>query len=157
MPSEEQAVTDTATPGSTTIPERLLGAWRLIEFSMRDAQGQPAPRLGERARGLLMLDACGYASAQLMFANHPTLSAEARSDPARAAYGGYTAYYGPVSIDERAATLVTHVESALDPAWVGTDQLRHYGFEGDRLVLRAPGVRIRGVEYQGRFVWTKVA
>jgi hypothetical protein len=38
-----------------------------------------------------------------------------------------------------------HIEAALLPNWVGTDQLRHFAFDGKYLTLKRP-LRLGGVQ-----------
>lgn len=54
-----------------------------------------------------------------------------------AAWRGYVGYFGTYTIDEKASTVTHHVEGASFPNFVGTNQVRHYRFEGDRLILQA--------------------
>ena len=45
-------------------------------------------------------------------------------------------YYGTYTVDEGSGTVTHHLEGALDPTWVGTDQVREFEFVGDdRLLL----------------------
>src|SRR5262249_60561603 len=53
----------------------------------------------------------------------------------RAAYMGYIAYYGTYEVASDGRTVTHHVEGALNPAWVGGDQVRRLRFDGERLVL----------------------
>ena len=47
------------------------------------------------------------------------------------------AYSGSLAIDEQAGSFVNHVDTAWQPGWVGTEQLRHFTVEGDTLRLRS--------------------
>ena len=48
----------------------------------------------------------------------------------------FFAYYGTYTVDEGSGTVTHHLEGALDPTWVGTDQVREFEFVGDdRLLL----------------------
>ena len=48
----------------------------------------------------------------------------------------YFAYWGEYSIDDAAATVTHHVTGALSAPFAGSEQVRHFRFEGsDRLVL----------------------
>jgi hypothetical protein len=49
---------------------------------------------------------------------------------------GFNAYFGTFDIDEPSKTVIHHLQSALIPSWVGTDQRRQYEFFGkDELVI----------------------
>ena len=55
----------------------------------------------------------------------------------RGAYLGYIAYFGTYEVAADGESVVHHVEGALNPAWVGGDQVRRMRFDGERLVLSA--------------------
>ena len=55
----------------------------------------------------------------------------------RAAYLGYIAYFGTYEVAADGESVVHHVQGALNPAWVGGDQVRKLRFDGERLVLSA--------------------
>ena len=55
----------------------------------------------------------------------------------RAAYIGYIAYFGSYEVSPDGTRVVHHVEGALNPEWVGGEQVRALRFDGDRLVLSA--------------------
>jgi hypothetical protein len=44
----------------------------------------------------------------------------------REAASGFLSYFGMYSVDEKARTVVHHVEAALAPTWVGTDLVRAF-------------------------------
>ena len=62
---------------------------------------------------------------------------EGSAQQVRAAYTGYIAYFGTYDIAADGQSVVHHVHGALNPAWVGGDQIRGLRFEEDRLVLHA--------------------
>ena len=48
----------------------------------------------------------------------------------------FFAYYGTYTVDELAGTVTHHLEGAMHPTYVGTDQVRQFKFVGDdRLLL----------------------
>ena len=50
----------------------------------------------------------------------------------------FFAYYGTYTVDESAGTVTHQLEGAMDPTYVGTDQVRQFEFVGDdRLLLTA--------------------
>ena len=53
----------------------------------------------------------------------------------RSAYAGYIAYFGTYEVNEAGDTVVHHVHGALNPGWVGGDQVRRMRFDGELLVL----------------------
>jgi hypothetical protein len=54
----------------------------------------------------------------------------------RADRGAYLGYFGPYTIDAANNVVVHHVVGASLASWVGSDQVRYYGFTADgRLTL----------------------
>jgi hypothetical protein len=64
---------------------------------------------------------------------------------------GFNAYFGSFDIDQAAGTVIHHLESALIPSWVGTDQRRRYEFSaaGELILLNTAS----GADY--RLVWQR--
>ena len=94
-------------------------------------------------------------SAQLMRRDAPRFANEDWQDAGPAemaeAWRGYFGYFGTYSIDTAAHAVIHHIEGSRFPNLVGTDQLRHYGFEDDKLVLDADTAWGRV-----RIVWDKI-
>jgi hypothetical protein len=68
-----------------------------------------------------------------------TSGARARSASATdmaALFKSMVAYTGMWSIDGE--SFVTQVDGAWDPSWVGTEQVRHFAFDGHTLSVRTP-------------------
>jgi hypothetical protein len=135
---------------------RLVGSWKLISFHSQDSSGQTAYPFGQDAQGRLIYEPDGRMAVQIMDPSRPRFSSD---DPlvtseteVRAAFGGYTAYYGTYSVNPDEQTIVHHIEGALLPNWVGTDQRRHFEFDGKVLTLQGP-LRLGGVQGFVSLVW----
>ena len=72
----------------------------------------------------------------------------------RAAYIGYIAYFGSYEIAADGASVVHHVEGALNPDWVGGKQVAQVRFDGARLVLSAE-VRKNGEIVTHTLTWER--
>ena len=44
-------------------------------------------------------------------------------------------YFGTFDVDEPSRTVIHHLQSALIPSWVGTDQRRKYEFSGGNQLI----------------------
>lgn len=137
----------------------LAGSWRLVSFHTEDSSGQKAYPFGKYALGRLIYERDGRMAVQLMDPRRPALTS---GDPlvtseaeVRAAFGGYTAYYGTYSVDPARQTIVHHVEAALLPNWVGTDQQRQFEFDGELLTLKGP-LLLGGVQGTVSLVWKRL-
>ena len=80
-----------------SVPD-LVGTWRLVSYEARDSKGQIQYPLGEGVSGQLIYDAAGNMSAHVMRNDRPLFAANdsARGTDAevRAAFEGYTSYFG---------------------------------------------------------------
>ena len=121
--------------------EKLLGSWHPVSWDWHTAEGPVSSPLGDDPVGLLMYDASGAVSAQLMRRNQPLFRDEdwrhAADEEKAAAWSGYFAYFGTYTIDEEAGTITHHIEGSWFPNLVGTDQVRLYELAGNRLSLHA--------------------
>lgn len=119
---------------SKEVIPKLVGSWKLASFHIQDSRGQTTYPFGRDARGRLIYEPDGRMAVQLMDPRRPGFESD---DPlvtseaeVRAAFGGYTAYYGTYSVHPDEETIVHHIEAALLPHWVETDQRRHFEFDG---------------------------
>lgn len=117
--------------------ERLIGNWRLVSYETTETEGRRGKPYGE-AVGRLSYDDRGNMSGQVMRPDRTRVElGEGNAQQVRAAYLGYIAYFGTYEVAGDGTSVVHHVEGALNPAWVGGDQVRRMRFEGERLVLSA--------------------
>ncbi len=136
----------------------LLGTWRLAKYAFTDAEGAVTRPWGESAEGLVIFEASGQMSAQIMRPGRETVPPPGDGEterPAERAFRGYMAYFGSYEVDAGAGTLSTRVTGALNPAMVGTTQRREFELAGDRLTLRTPETVPR--DTSGVLVWERVA
>lgn len=116
---------------------RLIGSWRLVSYATEEAGGRRGQPYG-KAVGRLSYDENGNMSGQVMRPGRADVSlGEGSAQQVRAAYLGYIAYFGTYEIAPDGNSVVHHVQGALNPAWVGGDQVRALRFEGEQLVLSA--------------------
>ncbi len=144
---------------SREVIPNLVGSWKLISCHLKDSNGQTAYPFGKEAQGRLIYEADGRMAVQVMNPNRPRFTS---ADPlatseaeVRAAFGGYTAYYGAYSVNPEEQTIVHHIEAALLPNWVGTEQRRHFEFAGKYLTLKGP-LLLGGVQGVVSLVWERL-
>jgi lipocalin-like protein len=138
----------------------LVGTWKLQAFESQSAAGEISEPFGGEAHGLLMYDSHGRMSVILMRADRPMFvssdPARGTPDEIRAAFEGFSAYYGTYNIDATCGTVTHHVEANSFPNWVGTDQRRFFTLSGRRLTLQAPPMLIDGQTVPLTAVWERV-
>lgn len=136
----------------------LVGAWSLVSFEVRAADGRVSYPYGSDALGHIIYSPDGYMSVTIMSANRPDFetsdllggSLEERAEAART----YVSYSGPYEV--LAGRLVHHVEVSLFPNWVGGSQERFYELEDDRLRLSTAPMLLSGSEQQAHLIWARV-
>jgi hypothetical protein len=119
--------------------EKFIGGWHLmsweIAYSDNDRLSQP---FGANPQGLIMYTPDGYMNAVIARADRalfPTeqsiksLSPEALAE----AYASHFQYAGRYRIEGQ--TVIHSVQMSLNPNFVGSEQIRGFKFEDDRLTL----------------------
>jgi hypothetical protein len=136
----------------------LVGAWRLISWENRAADGQVTYPMGTDALGYLLYTAehrfavmisrtgrARFAASDLLSG---TTEEKARAGEGFVAYAGRYSFHGD--------HVVHHVELSLFSNWVGTDQQRTVELAGDRLTLSASPLLLAGKQQVPRLVWERV-
>ena len=139
---------------STDAPNSLVGTWKLISFQY-EIEGSDERRdvFDEHPVGVLILTVEGRMIAMITASNRaPTATAGELFD-------GMLAYSGLYRLQGN--RLITKVDSAWHPAWVGTEQTRFIDYDGEVLSLDAPEFRehplFQGRRVRGAAIWQKEA
>jgi len=107
----------------------IVGTWKLVSVIVEDVEtGEQQPLWGERPNGCLVATRDGRWMA--------VQTAEGRSAPQSdaehtAAFRSMLAYAGKYRTE--GDRIVIDVDIAWDESWNGTEQVRHYRIDGDRL------------------------
>ena len=144
------ALAPLAGAGTSAAAERkkFIGTWKLMTGVSKDeTTGEVRYPWGKNPVGRLSYEESGRMFAQLMnpgrrsvggAANRGSAAAIATASAAdmREMLTGFNAYFGTFDVDEVSRTVIHHVQSALIPSWVGSDQRRKYEFSrADELIL----------------------
>jgi len=139
--------------------EKFIGSWKLVSSEFRRSDGDISYPLGRDAAGLIMYDATGHISAQLMRSNRPRFASsdhfKATPEEIIPAFQGYLAYYGTYEVNEEEDTVTHHVEGSPVPNWVGVPLIRFFEFSGNRLTLSTPPIPMGGKQVVGLLVWER--
>ncbi|MEJ8567869.1 lipocalin-like domain-containing protein [Elongatibacter sediminis] len=116
----------------------LTGAWTLCSWTIRTpGVMRVSEPFGASPQGLLMYSADGWMSATVCRPERPLLPG---GSPRRApdadladAYRSYFHYAGPYRVES--GHVIHSVHYSLNPAMVGTEQVRAMQFRDDRLIL----------------------
>src|SRR6266849_723868 len=123
-------------------------------------------RVGSITHWAKMCPAClsttaGNMSAHVMRNDRPLFAAK---DPARgtdaelrAAFEDYGSYFGTYTIDQTRQTVTHQVRGAWYPNWIGHDQIRHFKFDGTRLLLSTPPLIWDGQSFEYVLTWERIS
>lgn len=117
------------------MPSALVGTWLLVSQIASYPDGSVEATRGENPAGILMYDADGNMSVQLMRTDERAGEYTDLSD-LKTAMEGYHAYFGRYEVDEARRLVKHHVVGSGYPGYRGTTQLRYYTLSGDTLTLR---------------------
>jgi Lipocalin-like domain len=148
--------TQKSAAGRLHIKPELIGSWRLLVWEEHNAlSGALHYPLGPAAVGRLWYDESGRMSAQVMRRHEPRFAHEDRRRATDAekieAWSSYFGYFGTYEVDEEIDAVIHHIEGSWFPNLVGSDQIHHYRFEADNLILAA-NASWRRV----RMIWNKM-
>ena len=144
--------------------QRLLGQWQLAGWRIDYGDGRPATfPFGPDATGLILYTTDGGMSACIARAGRKQLSSESvRSAPVEerlAAFESYFQYAGrfTVRVHEGRVQVVHQVSHALNPNFIGTDQVRNVDFAADGTLTLSASDRVPGsaVERHHRLIWKR--
>jgi hypothetical protein len=138
----------------------LIGTWALVATEWRRADGRHANPFGPGAVGILMYDAAGNMSAQVMRADRaavPDDQPDGIETAMASAFAGYIAYFGRYEIDTGRSVVMHYVAGSAFPEWVGGTHERRFAVEGDRLTLSDSVVAADGTATEASTTWRRLA
>ena len=137
--------------------EQLLGTWRLSACEGRAGDGAVLLPYSDHPQGMLTYGADGTMIVILMNPDRPQFASDdilkGTDEEVRAALEGFMAYCGRYVLDAEAGTVTHHLEQALFPNWVGTQQLRHASLADGQLSLATPPIAAGGQEWTFYLIW----
>ncbi len=119
----------------------LIGAWRLHDVVLVDADGNRRRQFREGSRGLIFYTANGYMSVATMLVDDETGDA------------AFMSYHGPFDLYED--RLVHHIEMSNDAELVGSDNVRYPALDGETLTLTAKPNLFGGEGTETDIVWRR--
>ncbi len=113
----------------------LIGTWLLVKYVDTPENGEPEFAFGKEPVGYFIFTAGGHVAFSMM-RNPPNINdPTSELDPDACIPGWYCAYFGTYDVDARSGIWVTHVQGGNIPAYLNTDQPRHFKVSGDTLVV----------------------
>ena len=147
------------------VADQLVGAWRLVSLETVRPNGEVIyPFYGKHPEGLLVYDASGWMSVQIVSDPKPAVprtdsrQAFLAAPPAQklAAVDGFYAYYGTWEVDPSGATVTHHISQSLLPGERGEEAVRQLTIAGDKLTLVAKAHEM-GEDHKRRLTWERIS
>ena len=130
----------------------VVGTWRLVSYEDKLPGSPSVYPFGHDPKGLLIYDANGRMSIQIMKVPHPKVASgddsQVTPEEKQALYDSYVAYFGTYSVNPDKGVVVHHVEADLADVYIGRDEERPFVLRGDTLIL-APHWTVDGKEWHG--------
>jgi hypothetical protein len=127
-------------PSENSLP--IIGAWKLVSFEIRKADGEVTYPFGENAQGLGIHTKSGRFSGQVMRPDRPRFASgdqmKGTTEEIKSNYEGFISYYGPYEFDAENGLIIHQVEGSLFPNWEGGAQKRFFELKGNQLKLSTP-------------------
>jgi len=140
--------------------DRLIGTWKLVSTDaiLTDGSSKPFPEYGLHPVGYLMYDATGHMCVTLANANPPHWADPAKPTDAERAltHEAMEAYCGTYEVREKESQVIHRPELAEWPHYIGSDQVRNFRFEGNRLILSLEETVPNGGWRRSRITWERV-
>jgi hypothetical protein len=113
----------------------LVGAWRVVSAHVEFADsGEAVDTFGPNPGGWIIFTDRGHMIGIIAGAGRKDAGTQADYE---GLFKSMVAYSGLVTVDEPAGSFVNRVDTAWQPSWVGTDQVRYYTVAGDELRIRS--------------------
>lgn len=140
-------------------PEQLVGTWHLISAQTQKPDGSIQNLFGSDPHGILVYDAGGRVSLQLVEGGLPKFTSGDRRRgtdvEVRAAFDGYNGYFGTYRLDGQTGVVTHHIKAGSFPNWADTEQTRYVEVHGDQLILRTTPLTLGGQQTVGVLIWRK--
>ena len=142
------------------LKDNLLGYWKLLSWEVRRSDGLVTYPFGSNPLGLLIYGENDLMAAQLGDPNRPHFASNDRalgtSEELKAAFEGYTAYFGRYKVDEDLGAVIHYPDLALFPNYTGTEQIRYVQLAGQRMSLSTNPISFQGHRQVYVLVWEKL-
>ncbi len=125
------------TARAKTIQQAILGTWKLVAYVREDLpSGAKSDVMGAHPAGFINYASDGRMMVLIVGTDRKKPAGSVASpDEAEALIRSMLAYAGTYTLDTKAKTVTHHVEISWDQTRAGTDHVRTYKLEGNRLTL----------------------
>jgi hypothetical protein len=134
----------------------IAGTYSLISVDNQLADGSRVHLYGDHPHGILIMDAKGNYSLQIVSENRQKFASGDKSkgtdEENKLAIQGCNAHFGTYNIDTLKHTITFYINHASFPNWEGTKQVRPFEFDGKVFKYTVPAPTTGG-SVTGEVVW----
>jgi len=134
--------------------DALIGTWKLVSCVLEDVETkEQKPVWGLNPKGYIVITSEGR---WIVIQTAEGRNAPQNDEDRIAAFKSLLAYSGRYRTEQN--KIIIDVDIAADEAWTGTEQVRYYEVDGDRLHIEAPPQpypNFGGKMMRGILVWKK--
>jgi Lipocalin-like domain len=139
---------------------QFIGTWKLTLVDNVLPDGARVHLYGPDPQGVLVFDAGGHYSLQIMSAGRPKFAANDKgkgtAEEYRAAVQGSNCHFGRYAVNEHDHTVTFYVEHATFTNWEGTTQTLPFQMAGDEYKFILPHPTTGGPGVTGEVAWKRV-
>lgn len=124
-------------PQDKSDQQQLLGTWKLISYVRREIpSGATSDVMGPHPSGYINWGPDGRVIVIIAGSDRKKPAGSVATPvEAEALFKSLVSYAGTYTIDTQAKTVTHHVDISWNETYTGTDQVRHYVFQGSRLSI----------------------
>ena len=143
------------------LSKALVGTWMLVAREDRTREGRlhPDPGLGSDPVAILIYDGAGNFAAQFMKRDRSAAApapVQSEAPNNSRAQGGYDAYFGTYTVDDRQGTVTQRLTGALSQENVGQTLTRAMTVAGDELTIQLETLASTGEPVTRTLRWKRV-
>lgn len=136
--------------------EKFVGTYRRVTTEVKDANGLWSPVQDADRIGYITYSGTGYMGVSSMDKNRMRFAGDQPTpEEAQEALRGYSAYYGPYTVNDEEGFVMHHRAGQIDPGGE-VDAKRFYDFVGDRLILTPAPANGEKAQATRRIVWERL-
>jgi len=143
-----------------TVQEQVVGTWTLVLVDNVLPDGSRVQLYGPNPQGILMFDAGGRYSMQILREGRPKFSANDKSkgtpEEYKAAVQGSNSHFGTYTVNETDHTVTFHIEHASFPNWEGTERRSPFTLTANEFKYTVPNPTTGGANVTGEVAWKRV-
>lgn len=136
------------------------GTWKLLDVVNTNPDGSTVRPYGNDPSGILVFDAQGNYSIQILKAQRPKVVSGDKNKCTPEEYAalvqGSNSHFGKYIFDTKSQTVVFKIEGASFPNWEGTEQKRFYTIKDDVISYKVTQTTQGGSSVVAEVSWRKV-